>query len=169
MPSQKNIEYVEKTKERLKSGKAFYFTDFTGMNVYALEQLRKELKANNGMYLVLKNTLGFIAVKDLGFDDTAFHQLFVGPTGIVIAFDDPLVLAKILTNTKNLKIKGGIVEGSFFDTQQVIRFSKIPSRDVLLSTLAGSLNIVGNFVNILEGLLRNLVYTLEAMKKKEVK
>lgn len=169
MPSQKNIEYVEKTKERLKSGTAFYFTDFTGLNVQTIEKLRRELKANSGMYLILKNTLGFLAVKDLGFDTTALRQLFMGPTGIVIAFDDPIGLAKILTSTKDLKIKGGIIEGSFFNTQQVIQFSKIPSRDVLLGTLVGSLNIVGNFVTILEGLLKNLVYTLEAVKKKEVK
>ena len=169
MPSQKNIEYVEKTKEQLKEGKAFYFTDFTGLNVKTMEKLRKELKANSATYLVLKNTLGFLAVKDLGFDDDALRRLFVGPTGIAVAFDDPIVLAKILTNTKNLKIKGGIIEGAFLDAKQVINFSRIPSKDVLFSTLVGSLKIVGNFVNVLESLLRNLVFTIEAMKNKEVK
>jgi large subunit ribosomal protein L10 len=167
MPSQKNIEYVTKTTERLKDGKAFYFTDFTGLNVKTMEKLRKDLRANSGAYLVLKNTLGYLALKELGMSDTALQELFVGPTGIAIAFDDPLVLAKILTSTQNLKIKGGIIEGALFDATQVINFSKIPSRDVLLGTLVGSLNIIGNFVNVLESVLRNFIYTLEAMKRKE--
>jgi len=55
MPSKQNVEYVEKTKERLKTGKAFYFTDFTGLSVQSLEKLRKELKRNSATYLVLKN------------------------------------------------------------------------------------------------------------------
>ena len=68
MPSQKNTKYLEKAKERLKEGKAFYFTDFTGLSVRNLEELRRELTKTNGNYLVLKNTIGCLAMKELGFD-----------------------------------------------------------------------------------------------------
>ena len=59
MPSQKNMDYLKKTKEKLKDCTALYFTDFTGLSVKSMENLRKELKKNNGNYIVLKNTLGF--------------------------------------------------------------------------------------------------------------
>ncbi len=169
MPSQKNIEYLKKTKDILRTGKAFYFTDFTGLSVKNLESLRRELKKNNGNYLVLKNTLGFLVMKDMGVDETIAKQLFVGPTGIAIAFDDPIVLAKILTNRDNLRIKGSFIEGKFIDTNGVIQFSKIPSREALYSQLVGSLNMLGNFVNVLESIMRNLINTLEAVRNKEAK
>ncbi len=91
MPSQKNVEYLDKTKERLKTGKAFYFTDFTGLSVQSLEKLRREIKKSKGNYLVLKNTLGYLTMKDLGYDDTTITKLFKGPTGIAVAFDDPII------------------------------------------------------------------------------
>jgi large subunit ribosomal protein L10 len=169
MPSQKNTDYLEKTKTRLKAGTAFYFTDFTGLSVHNLEKLRKEIKKSNGSYVVLKNTIGYLAMKDLGFDETTIQELFIGPTGIAIAHDDPIVLAKILTSAEQLKIKGSFIEGSYFDTKQVEEFSKIPSKDVLYSSVVGSLNLLGNLVNVLEGIIREVIGTLEAVQKKEAK
>ena len=169
MPSTKNIEYIEKTKERLKTAKAFYFTDFTGITVQNLEKLRKELKKNSASYLVLKNTLGFLALKGLGLDENEVRNLFIGPTGVAVAFDDPVIPAKILKNIEKLKIKGCFIEGSFLGASEVKRLSEIPSREVLLSSVVGSLNLLGNFVNVLESLIRNLVNALDAIKKKEAK
>ncbi|MDH4211168.1 MAG: 50S ribosomal protein L10 [candidate division WOR-3 bacterium] len=169
MPAPKKIEYVEKLRERLKPGKAFYFTDFTGIAVKNLEVLRRELRKNNAGYVVLRNTLGFLAMKEMGFDENRISELFVGPTGIAIAFDDPVVLAKILSNTENLKLKGGIVEGKFFETTEINQLAKIPSKDILYSQLLGSINVIGNFVGTLESIIRDLMYTLEALKDKEVK
>jgi large subunit ribosomal protein L10 len=165
MPSQRNIEYIKTTKERLKTGKAFYFTDFTGLSVQNLEKLRRSLKQNSGAYVVLKNTLGFLAMKDLGYNEKIIHELFMGPTGVAIAFEDPIVLAKILKETRDLKIKGCYIEGTFYDINEVTRLSLIPSKEVLLNTLVCSLNILGNLVGILESLIRNLTYTIDAIKK----
>ncbi len=169
MPSQKNIEYLERTKERLKAGKAFYFTDFTGQSVKNLEKLRRELKKNQGHYIVLKNTLGFLALKELGFDEATTKQLFEGPTGIAVAFDDPVILAKILTNHENLKIKGSFIEGKFFATDRVAELARIPSKELLCGQVISSLNVLSNFVNVLEGIMRSLIYTIDAMKNKEAK
>ncbi len=169
MPSQTNRQNLEKAKTRLKDGKAFYFTDFTGMTVAKLEKLRRELKKSRGDYLVTKNTLGELALKETGIVDEHLSALFVGATGIVIAYDDPVVLAKVLKETEDLKIKGGFVEGQYFDAAGVARFSMIPSRQVLLGGVVSSMNVIGSFVYTLEGILRSLVYTLEAMKNKEAK
>lgn len=169
MPSQKNMDYLEKTKEKLKDSTALYFTDFTGLSVKSMETLRKELKKSKGNYIVLKNTLGFLALKDLGYDENDTKQLFVGPTGIAIAFEDPIALAKIIASHKDLKIKGSFIEGKFYSREGVIEFSKIPSKDALYAQLVGSLNMLGNLVSVCEGILRNFISTLEAMKNKEAK
>lgn len=169
MPSQKNVNYLEKTKEKLKKSTALYFTDFTGLSVQNLEKLRTDLKKNNGNYLVLKNTLGFLALKDLGYDENETKQLFVGPTGIVIAFEDPIALAKIIARHADLKIKGSFIEGKYYDREGVIAFSRIPSKDALYAQLVGSLNMLGNLVGVCEGIVRNLISTVEALKQKEAK
>jgi large subunit ribosomal protein L10 len=167
MPSQKNLEYIDKLKERLKPGKAFYFTDFTGLAVKNLEVLRRELRKNNAAYVVLKNTLGYLAMKDMGFEEESIRELFIGPTGLAVAFDDPVVLAKILNDTENLKLKGGFVEGEYLDTTRIVEFARIPPRELLYAQVVGSVNIISNFVGILESIIRSFMYTLEAIKEKD--
>ncbi len=166
MPSQKNVEYIDKLKERLKDGKAFYFTDFTGLAVKNMEILRRELRKNNATYVILKNTLGYLAMKDMGFEDSSIQELFTGPTGLAVTFDDPVSLAKILSNTENLKLKGGFVEGEFLDKTKIIAYAKIPPKEVLYSQLLGSMNVISDFVYVLESIVRNLMFTLEAIKDK---
>uniref|UniRef100_A0A7C4XAN5 Large ribosomal subunit protein uL10 n=1 Tax=candidate division WOR-3 bacterium TaxID=2052148 RepID=A0A7C4XAN5_UNCW3 len=166
MPSPRNKDYLEKTIKLLKDGKAFYFTDFTGITVQKLENLRRELKKNQGNYLVIKNTLGLLALKEMGFDETLLKNTLTGPTGIAIAYDDPIILAKFLKENGEIKIKGGIVEGEFYDAKGVLRFSEIPSKMTLYSHLLGALNVVAGLQNTIEGILRNFIYTLEGIKNK---
>jgi large subunit ribosomal protein L10 len=106
-------------------------------------------------------------MKDMGFEDKSIQELFIGPTGLAIAFDDPVGLAKILNNTENLKLKGGFVEGEFLDTTRIVEFARIPPRELLYGQLVGSINVIGNFVGVLESVIRNFMYTLEAIKEKD--
>ncbi len=167
MPSEKNVKYLKETKEKIQTGKAFYFTDFTGVSVQNLEKLRIELKRIKGNFLVVKNTLGALAMKELGFNDEAINSMFIGPTGIAIAFEDPIALAKILSDNDKIKIKGSIIEGVFYDVKNVLRFSRLPSRDGLYAQVVGSLSIIGNLIGTLEGITRNLMSTLGAIKDKQ--
>ncbi|MEO0190482.1 MAG: 50S ribosomal protein L10 [candidate division WOR-3 bacterium] len=169
MPSPRNINYLQKTLQLFKEGKAFYFTDFSGSTVQKLESLRRELKQNKGNYLVVKNTLGLIALREMGFDENLLRSVLSGPTGIAIAYDDPIVLVKALKANEGIRIKGGIIEGVFYDAQGVSRFSEIPSKAVLYRQVIGSLNILGNLTNSLKSILANLIYTLNALKDKQDK
>ncbi|MEO0184424.1 MAG: 50S ribosomal protein L10 [candidate division WOR-3 bacterium] len=166
MPSQKNVETLKKNTEMLKNGKAFYFTEFTGLNVQQMENLRKELKKNQCNYLVIKNTLGLLAFKNLGYEIDSIKSKFFGPLGIAIAYDDPLGPTRILQDTQGLKIKGAFIEGTVFDAKGVAELAKIPSKNVLLQSLVGSLNVIGNLVNTLNSVLQNFVYTVDALKDK---
>jgi large subunit ribosomal protein L10 len=167
MPSEKNLEYVENLKERLKSGKAFYFTDFTGLAVKRVEVLRREIRKSKATYVVLKNTLGYLAMKDMGFEEAVIRELFIGPTGLAVAFDDPVAVAKVLNNTENLRLKGGIIEGEFLDAARLIELANIPSKEVLYSRMVGSINLISNFVYTLESMIRSFIYTLRAIKEKD--
>jgi large subunit ribosomal protein L10 len=169
MPSKYNIESLEKTKEQLEKGTAYYFTDFTGLSVQTLETLREELRKNDGKYLVLKNTIGLLAMKDMGYDEDRIKELFAGPTGIVIAYSDPIVLTKVITSHENLKIKGSFIEGQFYVADDVIRFSRIPSKDALIGQALGSMNVLGSFIYTIESIIRDFVGTVDAMKDKEAK
>ncbi|MEO0096104.1 MAG: 50S ribosomal protein L10 [candidate division WOR-3 bacterium] len=166
MPSQKNVEILKKSVEILKNGKAFYFTEFTGLNVQQMEQLRRELKRNNCNYFIVKNTLGLIALKNLGYEIESIKKIFFGPTGIAIAYDDPLIPTKIFKEIQGLKIKGAFVEGMVFDAKGVAELSKIPSKNVLLQSIVGSLNMLGSLVNTLNGVMQKLVFTIDRIKEK---
>lgn len=166
MPSQRNIEILKKSTELLKSGKAFYFTEFTGLNVQQIEKLRRDLKKNQCNYLVLKNTIGLLVFQNLGYDTNLMKDKLCGPSGIAIAYDDPLVPAKILQEVQGLKIKGAFIEGTVYDAQGVSELSKIPSKNLLLQLLVASLNMVGNLVGTLNTVLQNFVFTLDSIKNK---
>ncbi len=166
MPSQRNIEILKKSTELLKNGKAFYFTEFTGLNVQQMEKLRRDLKKNQCNYLVLKNTIGLLAFKNLGYETNLIKDKLFGPIGIAIAYDDPLVPTKILQEVQGLKIKGAFIEGTVYDAQGVSELSKIPSKNILLQSLVGSLNMVGNLVGTLNRVLQSFVFTIDSIKNK---
>lgn len=166
MPSQKNVEILKRSTELFKNGKAFYFTEFTGLNVQQLEKLRRDLKRNQCNYLVIKNTIGLLAFKNLGYAVDSIKAKFFGPIGIAIAYDDPLVPTKILQEMQGLKIKGAFIEGTIYDARGVSELAKIPSKSILLQLLVGSFNIVGNLVNTLNSVLQNFVFTIDAIKNK---
>ncbi|MEO0137626.1 MAG: 50S ribosomal protein L10 [candidate division WOR-3 bacterium] len=166
MPSPRNVEILKKSTELLKDAKAFYFTDFTGLNVQQMEKLRRELKKNRCNYLVVKNTIGLRALQNLGYEVESLRKLFFGPLGIAIAYDDPLVPTKILKEVEGLKIKGAFVEGSVFDAEGVAELARIPSKSFLIQSVVGSLNIVGNFVNTLNGVIQKLLFTIDAIRDK---
>jgi len=164
MPSQKNVETLEKSTEILKNGKAFYFTEFTGLNVQQMEKLRRELKKNQCNYLVIKNTIGLLAFKNLGYAIELIKDKLFGPVGVAIAYDDPLVPTKILQDMQGLKIKGAFIEGTIYDAKGVAELAKIPSKNMLLQSLVGSLNIIGDLIHTLTSILQNFVFTIDALK-----
>ena len=161
-------EVVDKIKEKLKQSKSLYITDFTGLNVDQINQLRRDLKKQGAEFVVTKNTLWRLAVKDSGFD--SLLNYLDGPTGVAFGYEDPLVPAKILYDfnkkTEKPKTKALWIEKSLLDGERLEELAKLPSREGLLTQIVGSINSpLTNLVGTLEGILRNLVGTLEAIIK----
>ena len=156
---------VAELKSKLKGAKALYYTDFTGLNVKRMTDLRRRLRKANVEYVVIKNTLALRAVNESGLVGTRLK----GQTGLVIA-KDAIAAAKVLAdfakeNDERPAVKGGLLEGKALDVAQVKRLASMPSREQMLAQLAGGLQSpMAAFVGALSGLMSMMVGALEARR-----
>ena len=133
---------VDALKAQLVGAQALYYTDFTGLNVKRMTELRRRLKKADVDYVVIKNTLALRAVNESGL----VSQRLKGPTGVVVA-KDAITAAKVLSdfakeNDSKPAVKGGIYEGNAVDEAMVKKLASLPTRDDALSIFAGYLNSI---------------------------
>lgn len=127
--------------------------DYRGLTVEQDTQLRKLLRENNVVYKVHKNTMINIAIKGTEFEELS--QNLAGPTAIAICKDDATAAARILANFAKeapaLEIKAGVVEGIYYNAEGMNEIATIPSREVLLSKLLGSIQSpITNFARVIK-------------------
>src|SRR6476661_9411701 len=125
--------------DKLKGSKSLYYTDFTGLNVKRMTELRRRLKRAGVEYVVIKNTLALRAVNESGL----VGEKLKGPTGLVVG-KDPVGAAKVLTDfAKEFEdkpaMKGGMLQGKKIDNAQMKRMASLPSREQMLADLAAGM------------------------------
>jgi large subunit ribosomal protein L10 len=158
-------QLVTELKEKIESATALYYTDFTGLNVKRMTELRRRLRKANVEYVVIKNTLALRAVNESGL----VGERLKGPTGLVVA-KDPVAAAKVITdfakeNDKRPAVKGGMFEGKAIDTAQVTKLATMPSREQMLAELgAGLQSPMAAFVGALNGVLSMFAGALDALR-----
>jgi large subunit ribosomal protein L10 len=145
---------VAELSAKIKGANALYYTDFTGLNVKRMTDLRRRLRKAGVEYVVIKNSLAIRAVNECGL----VGQPIKGPTGVVVA-KDAIAAAKVLTefakaNDQRPAVKGGVYEGAVIDQAMVNKLATMPTRDEALSMFAGYLN----------SLLMSFALALEARK-----
>jgi large subunit ribosomal protein L10 len=156
---------VAELKQKLDGAKALYYTDFTGLNVKRMTDLRRRLRKANVEYVVIKNTLALRAVNEAGLVGTKLK----GQTGLVIA-KDAVAAAKVLAdfakeNDARPAVKGGLLEGKALNVDQVKKLASMPSREQMLAELgAGLQSPMAAFVGALSGLMYMMVGALEARR-----
>ncbi|HEY0930011.1 MAG TPA: 50S ribosomal protein L10 [Gemmatimonas sp.] len=133
---------VDSLKTQLSGAQAVYYTDFTGLNVKRMTDLRRRLKKAGVDYVVIKNTLALRAVNESGL----VSQRLKGPTGVVVA-KDGITAAKVISdfakeNDQRPAVKGGIYEGNTVDEAMVKKLAALPNREDALSIFAGYLNSI---------------------------
>ena len=159
-------QLVNELKDQISGAKALYYTDFTGLNVKRMTDLRRKLRKAGVQYVVIKNTLALRAVNESGLVGGARLK---GPTGIIIA-KDPVDAAKILTdfakaNDQRPAVKGGMLDGASIDTEQVKRLAAMPSREQMLAELGAGLQApLSAMLGAMNGLLSMLPAALDALK-----
>ena len=144
---------VEEISELLNGAATAVVVDYRGLTVAEDPELRKQLREAGVVYKVYKNTMINFAIKDTEFADLAQH--LEGPTAIAVCKDDATaaarVLAKFAKTAEALEIKGGVVDGVYYDAAGIGQIASIPSREVLLSKLLGSMQSpVTNFARVIK-------------------
>ena len=158
-------QLVTELSQKLNTAQSLYYTDFTGLNVKRMTELRRRLKKAGVEYVVIKNTLALRAVNESGL----VSDTLKGPTGLVVA-KDPVSAAKVLTdfakeNEDKPAVKGGLLSGKRIDNAQLKRLASLPSREHMLADLgAGMQSPMAAFVGAINGLFYMFAGALEALK-----
>ena len=165
MPTQAKIDNVRALKERLGAAKTAVLTEYRGLTVRQLSDLRKQLKTTAAEYKVVKNRLARLAVKDSSLGALAPH--LAGPTGMILTKQDPVGVAKTLQAfvraNPALTIKVGLVEGKLLEPQDLRALADLPSKEVLRAQLVGALQgPMSQLVTLLTAPHRELARVLEA-------
>ncbi len=161
---------VQNMAERLDRAKALVLTNFSGLKVEQMTELRAQLREKGFEYVVVKNTLLKRAAE--GKSAAVLGDMLEGPNGLGLSYDDPVGLAKALvdfakTNPK-LEIRAGVLSGKLIGPEQVADLAKLPSREVLLSMLLGALQgVPRNLVSVLAAVPRSLMNVLKAIEEKK--
>ena len=166
-------EMVTALAARLRNASTIYVTDFTGLDVAKITQLRRRLRqagaAGSTDFVVVKNTLARRALADAQVLGLEAH--LAGPTGLVLAGADPVAAAKVLADfAKEFEkpaIKVGLVDGKTVTPDLVKRLASLPTKHELLAQLGGALQApMAGFLGALNGVLMNMVGALEALRTK---
>lgn len=151
-------EVVSEIVEKLQKSSAAVVVDYKGLTVEEVTELRKQMREAGVDYKVYKNTLVRRAAKEVGIEQFN-DELLVGTNAIAFGYDDPIAPARILKGFMDshpkMKLKMGIVEGAFYDESKIVEMANIPSREVLIAKLLGSLKApVSNFAYLIDAIAK---------------
>jgi len=160
-------QVVQDLKEKFATTKVVIVTDYKGLNVAQMTELRRKLSEADVEYKVVKNTL--LKRASEGTDAKLLTDVFQGPSGIALSYDDPVAPAKVLTqfakDNNKLEIKAGVMDGKVMDLEAITALSKLPSREELLAQVLSAMNAVPTgFVRALADVPRRMVNVLNAIK-----
>jgi large subunit ribosomal protein L10 len=163
-------ELVKGLQEKLSTAKVVITTDYKGLDVAAVSDLRRKLKEAGVEYQVVKNTLLRRVAEDNQM--ALMADSFIGPSAIAYSFDDPVAPAKVLTEfakeNDNLEIKAGVMEGQLMDLAAIKALSSLPSKEALLGQLLSVMNgVPTSFVRVLNAVPQGFVNILGAMKDQQ--
>lgn len=161
---------VSEIREKVNACQAIILTEYRGLKVKEMEQLRNDCRKQGIEYVVFKNSLAKRAIQGSSYE--SLSDYFVGPTGVAFGMENPVALTKILTKFskehKDLKVKIGSIEGELLKQDDLVQVSNLPPKEVLLAQLLGGLSSpMVSLVNVLTGPLRGLVCALKAISEQK--
>ncbi len=165
---QKEAEYAA-VKDSLSRAQVAILADYRGLTVEEITELRRKLDASKVEFRVVKNTITGLVAKELGVE--GLHSFLEGPTAIAFGYDDPVAPAKGLSDfikdKKKMEIKAAVLEGRVIGLEEVKRLSELPTKEVLLAKVLGSLQapLVG-LASVLQAPMRGCAIALNAVREK---
>ena len=172
MPKTKLIkkQVMENLKDKLQKANGVIVTEYQGLNVGDLNDLRSKLRKVSCEYHIIQNTLLHLASQNS--DYTAIDDTLKGPTAVCFVYGDPVAPAKVIMDFKKdhekLKVKAGLIEKKVVNEKELKSLASLPSRQVLLSMLVSRLQApVANLVYVLNAPLSKIVQVLDGISKKK--
>jgi large subunit ribosomal protein L10 len=170
-PRPEKVAVVDEVRERMSAASATLLTEYRGLKVSELAELRRQLRAVGGDYKIYKNTLVRFAARDLGLEGV--EELLVGPTAVAFVDGDAAAVAKALRDfgrtNPHLVIKGGVLGSKALSADDTRALAELPSREVLLARIAGGLAApMVQFAGLLQALPRSMAYGLKALIDQKV-
>jgi large subunit ribosomal protein L10 len=167
-PRAEKVAVVTEVREKLKGADAAVLTEYRGLDVAAMSELRRALRAAGGEYKIYKNTLVRFAARDLGLE---IDSLLTGPTAIAFVDGDAAAVAKALRDygrtNPALVVKGGLLGTRVISSGDVTALADLPSREQLLSQIAGLFAApMQQFAGLLGAVQRDFAYALQALIEK---
>ncbi len=169
VPRPEKAAVVAEVRDRLAASDAALLTEYRGLNVTQMAELRRSLRAAGGTYTIYKNTMVRLAVADLGID---VAHLLTGPTAIAFVGEggrgDAAAVAKALRDfsraNRDLVLKGGVLGTKVLGPEDLVALAELPPRDLLLAQLAGAFGApLTEFAGLLQALPRGFAYGLKAL------
>ena len=160
-------QITEDLHDRFARSAIIVLTDYKGLDVTTINDLRRKLRESNIEYQVVKNTLLVRAAEDT--EVALIKDHFKGPSAVAISYDDPVAPAKVLTqfakDNNKLEIKVGVLNGKVLDLQAIKALATLPSKEVMLAHLLSTINAVPtSFVRVLAEVPRSLLNVLTAIR-----
>lgn len=171
MPSQKNVKQLQELKEKLKKAKSVFFSDYSGLSVAEINNLRNKIVEAGGDFKVAKNSLLKLAFnKNL----EELEEVITGPTAALFAYEDEIKPLKTLwdfkeeTDKEKLELKAGFLEDKFLNKERTIKLAQLPGIKELQAKTVGMLNApLSGLINVLNGNLRNLALVLGQIREQK--
>jgi large subunit ribosomal protein L10 len=165
-PRAEKVAVVDEVRSRLEASSAAILTEYRGLGVADLEELRRTLRAAGGDYKIYKNTLVRRAASESGYG--VIEPLLEGPTAIAFVSDDVAAVAKVLRDfartNPNLVVKGGLIGSSLIGANEAAALADLPSREVLLAQIAGMFAApMQRFAGLLQAVPQKFAYALQAL------
>lgn len=170
MPNPEKVTLVQGVADRLKGAQSVVLTDFQGINVADMTQLRSDLRDQSVELKVIKNRLLRLALAEAGCD--VLDEMLTGNTAVAFGVGDPVAPAKVLTkfakDNVHVKIKGGLLEGKRLDLAGVESLAKMPGRSELLATMARDLKYPATqMAMVFQASLLKLAHGMNALARKK--
>ncbi len=164
---EKKKQIVKEIEEKLQAASLVVFTDYRGITVSEMNELRNTLRAPGVEFKVLKNTMLEFALRNTGFAEVIDH--IEGPNAVLFSNEDPVTPAKsihdFIKKTKKLEVKVGLVEGKVINSDQVKELAELPPREALLAQVVGTMQApITGFVTVLDANISGLARALEQIR-----
>jgi len=161
---------VKEIEQKLQNALLVVFTDYRGINVEEMTELRNKLRQPGVEYKVLKNTMTRFALENLGYKDVVEH--IDGPNAVLFSREDPVAPAKAIFDFnkahKKLEVKVGILEGQMISAEKIKSLAELPPKEELLARVLGNMQApITGFVYVLSANITGLVRVLDQVKQQK--